>query len=302
MSDIHGVVPAVITAYNDDLELDLENTGSVIDSLLNAGVHGIFVAGSTGEYTLLSIEERKRLIGYVAGRFSNRVPVLAGTGDSSTRVAVELSECAENYGASAVVVSLPHYPRPTETELCEHYRTISRNVGLPVFIYNWPEATGMDVRPEIVVQLAKEGVVQGIKDTHTDIRHTVEILRQVDESFTVMTGYEANFLPALCVGMAGTVCTAANVIAEELVRIYDLFRNGDLGGARELQFKLLPVIDLLLSHPAAVKEALTTLGFSPGPARPPILSIPPSTRKAMREALKALGRTTRPSSSAERLG
>ena len=294
MRSVHGVIPAVITAFDEDLELDLASTGAVIDGLLAAGVHGVFVAGSTGEYTLLSINERRQLIDYVAREFSHRVPVLAGTGDNSTRTAIELSEYAEESGVAAVVVSLPHYPRPTKDELCEHYREISRHVTLPVFIYNWPEATGLDINPEVVARLAEEGVVQGIKDTHTDIQHTAEIIRRTGDRFTVLTGFEANLLATLCLGAAGTICTTANVIAEELVRIYDLFQEGDLCRARDLQLRLRPVTELLLSHPAAVKEVLKAEGFSPGATRPPILALPASTKVPLIDELRVLGRSLCP--------
>jgi len=230
MSKFKGVVPPVITAFDADGSLNLDKTKAFIRHLVNKGVHGIFVAGSTGEYTLLSLQERKELFAAGVEAVDGKVPLLAGTGHNSTRIAVELSQSAERAEADAVVVSLPHYPRPTEDGLYEHYKRIAEAVSIPVFVYNWPDAMGYSISPDLVARLGNEGLISGIKDSHQNLDHPAEIFRLTEgkESPCSPDG-RSKLLPALSLGLHGIIATAANAIAAEVVAIYDLYQTGESG-------------------------------------------------------------------------
>lgn len=290
MNKFVGVVPPVVTAFNADGTLNLEKTKRFIRHLIDKGVHGIFVAGSTGEYTLLSLKERKELFAAGVEAVDGKVPLLAGTGHNSTRLAIELSQHAEKAGADAVVVSLPHYPKPTEEGLYEHYRRIAEAVSIPAFVYNWPDAMGYSISPELVARLAEEGHIAGIKDSHANLDHAAEIFRLTRGKITVFAGWASKLLPALTLGLHGIIATAANAIAEEVVAIYDLYQAGNLKKAREMHYKIQPFINAMELHPDGIKEAVRLLGHDVGPSRLPIEAAPSEVTATLRESLRALGK------------
>ena len=291
MGKYYGVIPPVVTAFNADGTLNLEKTTGFIRHLIDKGVHGIFVAGSTGEYTLLSLEERKALFERSVEAVDGKVPLLAGSGHNSTRLAIDLSQHAEKAGVDAVVVSLPHYPRPTEEGLYEHYRQIADAVSIPVLVYNWPDAMGYSISPELVARLGNEGHIAGIKDSHQNLDHPAEILRLTGGKITVFAGWASKLLPALTLGLHGIIATAANAIPEDVVAIYDLFQQGDLARARERHYQILPFINAMELHPDAIKQAVRLLGHDVGPSRQPIEAAPSEVTTALRESLRILGKT-----------
>lgn len=290
MSKLEGVIPPVVTAFDVDRSLNLDKTKAFIRHLIDKGVHGIFVAGSTGEYTLLSVQERKDLFAAGVEAVDGKVPLLAGTGHNSTRIAIELSQSAEKAGADAVVVSLPHYPRPTEDGLYEHYKQIAKAVSIPVFVYNWPDAMGYSISPELVAQLGNEGLIAGIKDSHQNLDHPAEIFRLTRGQITVFAGWASKLLPALSLGLDGIIATAANAIPEEVVAIYDLFQTGDLNKAREMHYRILPFINAMELHPDGIKQAVRLLGHDVGPSRLPVEEAPTAVTAALNESLRGLGK------------
>jgi len=285
-----GVVPPVVTAFNADRTINLEKTKAFIRNLIDKGVHGIFVAGSTGEYTLLSEQERKDLFVAGAEAVEGKVPLLAGVGHNSTRIAVEFSQYAEEVGVDGVVVSLPHYPKPTEEGLYKHYEQIAEAVSIPVLVYNWPEAMGFSISPELVARLANDGVIAGIKDSHQNLDHPMEILRLTQGEITVFAGWASKLLPALTLGLHGIIATSANAIAEEVVAIYDLYQAGDLEKAREMHYKIQPFINAMEEHPDGIKQAVRLLGCDVGPSRFPIEETPDKVKETLRERLRDLGK------------
>lgn len=290
MSKFTGVFPPVVTAFNADRSLNLEKTKAFIRHLIATGVHGIFVAGSTGEYTLLSLQERKDLLSAGVEAVDGRVPLLAGTGHNSTRIAIELSQHAEDTGADGVVVSLPHYPRPTEEGLYEHYKQIGQAVSIPVFVYNWPDAMGYSISPELVARLAEDGLIAGIKDSHSNLDHAAEIFRLTQGKITVFAGWACKLLPALTLGLHGVIATSANAIPEEVVAIYNLFHAGDLERAQKMHYKILPFIHAMEAHPDGIKQAVRLLGHDVGPSRLPIVEAPEAVTAALKESLRELGK------------
>ncbi len=292
MSKFFGVVPPVVTAFDGNSNLNLDETKAFIRHLIDKGVHGIFVAGSTGEYTLLSLQERKELFAAGVEAVDGKVPLLAGTGHNSTRIAIESSQSAEKAGADAVVVSLPHYPRPTEDGLYEHYKQIAKAVSIPVFVYNWPDAMGYSISPELVARLGNEGLIAGIKDSHQNLDHPAEIFRLTEGKITVFAGWASKLLPALSLGLHGIIATAANAIPEEVVAIYDFYQAGDLEKARETHYKIQPFINAMELHPDAIKQAVRLLGHEVGPSRLPVEEAPTAVTAALKESLQKMGKLT----------
>jgi len=285
-----GIVPPVITVFDSDGEINEEKTKRFIQHLIDEGVHGIFVAGSTGEYSLMSMEQRRQIIDIGVEACKGKVPLFAGTGHNSTKIAIELSKYAQEAGADGVLVSLPHYPKPTQEAIYQHYKAVAEAVDIPLFVYNWPGQYGIDIEPETVAHLAKDGYIQGIKDSHIDIDHTAEIVRLIDGKITVWQGFETKILPALCLGADGSVCTIGNIIPKEVVEIYNLFQEGKIREAAKIQLSIFGLVNVLSSRHdmQPLKEGIKMLGYDVGGALMPTAEVSLEMKEKIREELKKL--------------
>ena len=287
-----GIIPPVVTVFDSQGEIDAERSKKFIQHLIDEGVHGIFVAGSTGESSLMNMNQRKQIIDIGVEAARGKVPLFAGTGHNATRITVELSKYAQDAGADGVIVSLPHYPKPTQEALYHHYKTVAEEVNIPVFVYNWPGQYGLDIEPETVASLAKDGYIQGIKDTHDDIDHTAEIIRLTEGKITVWVGFESRILPALCLGANGSVCTIGNIIAREVVQIYDLFQQGKIEEAAKKQLSIFGLANVLFERHdmQPLKEGIKMLGYDVGDALMPTSKVSPEIKEKIREELRKLGK------------
>lgn len=296
MAQFEGIIPPVITVFDSDDNIDYERTQQFIDYLINGGVHGIFVAGSTGEYTLMSEVGRKKLIKEVVSVTNGRVPLLAGTGANDTRTAIEYSQFAEEVGADAATVALPHYPKPSQEGLFQHYQEISKHITIPLLVYNWPnQHAGLNIEPEIVRRLADEGLIAGIKDSSDlswGIEHLAEVKRLTGDRISVLTGFANQLLPALALGADGSVCTVGNIVPEMVVAIYENYIQGNYQEARKIQMEILPIIDSLKVDPAAVKTALKLLGHDVGSSPSPIINPPKEAEREIENVLISAGLLT----------
>lgn len=287
-----GIMPPAITIFDKEGEIDREKTKKFIQHLINEGVHGIFIAGSTGEAPLMNLDQRKEIIDIGVEAAAGKVPLFAGTGHNSTRIAVELSKYAENAGADVVVVFLPHYPKPTQEGFYEHYKAIGEAVNIPVFVYNCWEQYGVEIAPETVARLAEEGYVQGIKDSMHDLDHISRVLWLTGGKITVFTGLETKVLPALALGADGSICTIGNLIPREMVEIYNLFRAGKIEEAGRKQLSIMGLFNILVSsvEMQVVKDGLKILGHDVGDCLMPVDKIPADIKEKLKVELKKMGK------------
>jgi 4-hydroxy-tetrahydrodipicolinate synthase len=292
-----GLMPAMVTPFDERGELDLEATQAVVERFIGAGVGGISPLGSTGEATHLTSEERKRFAEEVVRIVGGRVPLVVGVGTSGTRETVELARHAEGAGADAALVVSPSYWKVGEEALFRHFATVAGSVDIPIFIYNLPMLTGVDLSPSLVARLANECAnVVGIKDTVTVYAHTVGVLQEVKAErpdFTVFSGWEDLILPALLAGADGSICAFANVAPELFVDLVRSAKNGDLDRAAELHRRVLRLVTLgAHSDPAigAIKLAMNILGVPISPAvRGPALPAGEGAREGVEAVLKEVG-------------
>lgn len=289
----HGIICPVVTPFHADESLDLPRLRSHIDRLLAAGVTGVFVLGTTGEFYALSEAEKEAVILEAVGHVAGRVPVYAGTGAESTGEVVRLTRLAERHGASGVSVVAPYFIKPTQAELVEHFRRVADATALPVVLYNNPGTCGgLAIEPAAVEALAAASNVVGLKDSSGDLQYTLEVIRRTDPAtFAVLQGRDTLILAALHCGAGGAIPAVANVIPEICVGVFDAFGRGDLPAARQFQERLAPVrlaLSLGTSN-GAVKEALAFLGQSCGPNRRPVGPLPVEKRAELERVLAAAG-------------
>ena len=246
-----GLMPAMVTPFDDRGGVDLGATEAVVERFIEAGVDGISPLGSTGEFSHLTGDERKRFAKEVVRIVGGRVPLVVGVGAAGTKEMVELARHAEGAGADAVLVVSPFYWKVGEEALFRHFAAVAESVNIPILVYNLPMLTGIDLSPSLIARIAAECPnVVGLKDTVTEYFHTVGVLREVKRArsdFSVLSGWEDLILPSLLAGADGSICAFANVAPEQFVELVRSAQSGDLERSAELHRRVLTLVTSPLS-------------------------------------------------------
>lgn len=288
---LEGVIVPMVTPFKADEELDEVALRRFTRWLIDNGVHGLFPNSSMGEFSKLSIEERKKVIDVVVDEADGKVPVLPGTGDVSTKLAMEMTKYAKDAGADAAVVVEPYYFKPSEEALFNHYETINEKVGIPLIVYDIPSATGYHIRPELVTRLADLENVVAFKDSSGDM---VKFLREIllaGDKIAILQGFEHLFVPSLLMGAPGGILGIANACPRFIVDIYETFKKGEIKEAAEMQKRLIETLEVFgkYDYILAVKQAVGLQGISLGGVRKPSLPSEEGQEEEVRESLVKLG-------------
>lgn len=280
-SKFHGVVPAMATPFTADHRLDETRVGELIESYIRAGVHGISVAGSQGEFFALDTAEHIRLLELSMRAIDGRVPLYAGTGGATTRDAIALTQAAEAMGADLALVITPYFVQPSQDELMAHYTAVAKATKLPVMLYNNPPRTSVNVLPATLARCmrAADNIV-GMKDSGGDLTQSIEYLLTAPRPALLFSGRDTIALSMMFHGAQGTISPAANVFPELMVRMYDALRAGKHDEALRLSNVFAPLRAAWAwgSFPVVIKEAMALAGRSAGPTRPPIAALPEKVR------------------------
>jgi 4-hydroxy-tetrahydrodipicolinate synthase len=295
-----GLMPAMVTPFDERGEVDLEATEAVVERFVEARVDGISPLGSTGESTHLTADERRRFTEEVVRIVAGRVPLVVGVGSAGTREAVDFARHAQSAGADAVLVVSPFYWTVGKEALFRHFAAVAEAVDIPVFIYNLPLLINTDLSASLVARIAAEYPnVAGIKDTTAQYTHTVEVLQEVKPvrpDFSVLAGFEPLILPSMLAGADGSICAFANVAPELFVDLVKAAREDDLQRAAELHRRALFLLTLgAASDPpiSAVKLAMKMLGVPISPTvRGPALTIPEEAHEKVEGVLREAGLLT----------
>jgi 4-hydroxy-tetrahydrodipicolinate synthase len=290
---LRGIIPPVVTPMTADQELDLPGLRTHIDHMLAAGVHGVFVLGTTGEFYALDESEKQRVLAEARAHVGGRSPVYAGTGAETTREVIRLTKMAQKEGAAGVSVITPYFIKPNQNELFDHFRRVAESTSLPVVLYNNPATCGgLSIEPETVAKLAELPNVIGIKDSSGDLQNTIEIIRQTPrDRFSVLNGRDTLILAALQAGAQGAIPASCNIAPELCVGIFSSFEKGDIEGAKGFQSRLhgVRMAMSLGTGNSAVKEAMALLGRSAGPMRAPVLPFAEAQKAKLRAILEKAG-------------
>jgi 4-hydroxy-tetrahydrodipicolinate synthase len=291
--EIEGIIPAVVTPFDENENVDEEGFRKIINYLIDSGVHGIFPVGSQGEFFTLTNEEKRRLIDIAVEEARGRVFVMPNTGAITTRESIELSRYAEKAGADCVSVITPFFISPSQEELYGHFKDICQSVKIPVLCYNNPGRTGgVALSPVTLARLAEElPNFAGIKDSSGDLTQVAEMIRLCPPRFKVIMGRDTLIYGALLYGAAGAIAATANVAPKLIVGIYEAFKEGDLEKAKGYQRDLAPlrIAFGLGTFPVVVKEALNIMGLPGGRCRKPIEPLSDDKRAQLRDILVKMG-------------
>ncbi|GAA4798860.1 dihydrodipicolinate synthase family protein [Streptomyces ziwulingensis] len=259
-----GVIPPVLTPLTPTGEVDADSMRRLTDHLIGAGVHGLFLLGSSGEAAHLTDAQRLTALETAVDTAAGRVPVLAGVIDTSTPRVLARAADAARAGADALVATAPFYARTHPVEVADHFRRLRTGAGLPLFAYDIPVAVHTKLPRGLVLDLAADGTLAGLKDSSGDegsLRRLLLALRRTTSGFSVLTGSELTVDGALLAGADGVVPGLGNVDAAGFVRLYEAARAGDWPAARAEQDRLAALFSLTeAGDPARMGAGSSALG------------------------------------------
>jgi 4-hydroxy-tetrahydrodipicolinate synthase len=269
-----GSITALATPFSASGELDLDAWLRLLEEQLACGTQAVVVAGSTGEAAALLDVEYSALLRSAVQHIAGRIPVLAGTGQSSTAKTIEATRRAKALGADAALVVTPPYVRPTQAGLLAHYRAVADDGALPIVLYNVPGRTGCDMLPETVAELASHPRIVAIKEARGDDERIEALLPLRRDDFALLSGDDPTACRAMLAGFDGVVSVASNVLPAAFRRMCDLARAGDAAKAQALDARMQPIFDFIGAepNPIPVKALLTHRGIGHG-LRLPLLPL-----------------------------
>ena len=293
---LSGVLIALASPLKRDGGVDEPGLARLVEHVLAGGAHGLLPLGSTGETASLDEKARRTVLAAVVRAANGRVPVICGVAQSHLDAARVEVEAAGRLGADAALVAPPFYYPTDQVGVLDFYRQLADGAPLPLMLYNIPQFTKVVAEPATVASLAREGAIQGIKDSSRDFEYFEGICIATRDiaGFRIFTGSDTMLLASLAMGGSGTICGAGNVVPDWVVRIYDEFQRGDLDAARNAQDRLYALVSGVREgvFPLAIKAALHMLGICEPWSAPPVRRLDERLEARLRERLAGLGLLT----------
>ena len=297
LSDIvHGIVVPLITPLQDQRRLDRSSLERVVEHVIDGGVSGIFILGTTGEGPSLGYQLRRELVDAVCGQAAGRVSVLVGVTDVVYEQTLLMSRIAEEAGASAVVVAPPFYFRISQAELLSYVERFASDSPLPAFLYNIPSLTKTEFEVQTVRRAAAVAGVVGLKDSSGDLAYLRTVIESVPDDFPVMMGPEEMLVDAMRAGATGGVCGGANLNPKLFVDLYTAIASGDADHAERLQARVREISDALYtvgdsgaSYLRGLKWAMAKAGLCSDSCAVPLAPFTREEERVLDARLEKLG-------------
>ena len=291
--NLAGIYPPISTPFTEQGEIAFDHLSTNLSRWNELPLDGYVVGGSNGEFVSQSFEERVAVVKAVREEMSSNHLLIAGAGMHSTRETVELAQAMAAVGADAVLIVTPSYYKYKMDlrALRGHYREVAEASSVPVLLYNVPANTGVDMAAGTILELAQHPNIVGIKDSSGDLAKMGSVVHAAPEGFQVLAGSGSFFLPALAIGAVGLIAALVNIAAGDLARIHALYKDGQIGDARNLQLNLIEANNAVTSRfgVAGLKAALDLLGFYGGPVRSPLQPLMVEEREELRSILERAG-------------
>jgi len=285
----HGAIVATVTPFRNG-KVDAAALRRLVEFQIRSGTDGIVPCGTTGESATLSYEEHERVIDLVVEAVDGRIPVIAGTGSNNTKEAVVLTRYARKAGADAALVITPYYNKPTQKGLIAHFTAVAESADIPIVLYNVPGRTGVNMTAETVARLAEVKGIVGVKEASGNLAQICDILRMTPKTFCVLSGDDGLYFPLLALGAKGIISVVSNVAPAEMAELYDAFCLGEVAKARDLHFRLWPLMQALFieTNPIPAKTALAMMGKVREEFRLPLCAMSDANRKVLAKVLSDL--------------
>jgi 4-hydroxy-tetrahydrodipicolinate synthase len=290
MNMFAGTGTALITPFAKDGTIDEDALRRLVNFQEENGVDVLIPCGSTGESAMLSHEEHIHVVEIVRDE-AKRAKILAGAGSNCTSEAVMLSKSAEDLGVDGILSISPYYVKPTQEGLYQHYKAIQDAIDIPVIVYNVPGRTSTNVNVDTILRLAELPGITGVKEASGNFSQIMNILANKPDDFEVLSGDDGLTLGLLCLGADGVISVASNCCPGLLSNMVSSARKGDVGTAREIHERLLPLFSALFceSNPIPIKYAMGRMGFGNGKPRLPLTELSDKGKSILDPVLESLG-------------
>jgi 4-hydroxy-tetrahydrodipicolinate synthase len=288
-----GIYTPAVTPFRPDGQIDRTDFAAVLESLIEAKVHGIVIGGSTGEYYAQSAQERIDLAAFAKDVVGTRLALIVGTGATRTEDSVEYAKAAKEIGADAILVSSPPYALPTEKENAVHALTIDRAANLPIMLYNYPARMGVVMREEYFARVGKSRNVVAIKESSGEMGN-VHLLARKFPHIALSCGWDDQALEFFAWGAKSWVCAGSNFLPREHVALYEacvLERNFDKG--RAIMAAMLPLMDFLEcgKFVQSIKHGCELIGLKTGSVRAPLRPLNSEEKRILQTVVANVKRT-----------
>ena len=286
-----GIYTPVVTPYHDDFTLNRDAQATTIDHLINAGVHGLIIAGTTGEYYAQSMDERIEMMGMAKEMIAGRLPMIVGTGAIRTEDSITVAQAAKNIGADAILIATPPYAYPTSREIALHALAIDREANLPVMLYNYPGRMSVSMDEETLKRLGRNQNFMAIKESSGD-PNRLHMLARDYPHIGLSCGMDDQALEFFAWGARSWVCAGSNFAPEAHIALYQTCAvEGDFKKGRTIMSAMLPLMRVLEQggkFVQCIKYGLTLRGINAGPPRKPLQPLNKDDKRELAEVIHTM--------------
>ena len=291
MNKFHGTGVALVTPFQADGQVDYDALGKLINYLIDGGINYVVSLGTTGESATLNHEERKQVWAITANAVNGRIGLVAGIGGNSTLEVAEQFKQFDITGYDAILSASPHYNKPTQEGIYQHYKVLSQSSPLPIILYNVPSRTGSNINANTIVRLAHDFKnIIGIKEAGGNFDQINQIMRDKPESFLVISGDDPVTLPMIALGAVGVISVVGNALPKKTSDMVRLCLAGDFKAAQKAHSQLIDFTRLMFveGSPAGVKTSLKYLGICSDTLRLPLVQVSENTAAIIIQETKKL--------------
>ncbi|MCS6862188.1 MAG: 4-hydroxy-tetrahydrodipicolinate synthase [Abditibacteriales bacterium] len=288
-----SLVTAMVTPFDKELKVDYKRAEELAHRLLDNGTDSLVVCGTTGESPTLTHAEKLEMFRVVKRAVGNRAKVIAGTGNYNTAESIALTQEAEAIGVDGILLVTPYYNKPSQEGLYQHFKAVADSTALPCLLYNIPGRTSREIEPKTICRLAEVKNIVGVKSSLDAFQKVAQVRAGTPEEFMIYSGDDWATLIVLLLGGCGVVSVASHLVGNDIKRMMQLFFEGNVAAARQVNFQLMPLFDALFPptspNPCPVKAALRLIGFDCGSVRLPLVEVGEAELTALRKALQRAG-------------
>ncbi len=292
MVDFGGLIPAMVTPFDENLELDIPRAKELVCRLIDGGCDSIIVNGTTGESPTVFYPQKIELFKACVSAAAGRVPIIANVGDNCTADTVSFLKEVEALGIDGFMCVVPYYNKPPQEGLYAHFKAIAESTELPIILYNIPGRCVINMTAETTLALANDfDNIVAVKEASGKMDQIQQIIDAAPEGFKVYSGDDSATLEIMRMGGRGVISTIANVAPARMKEVVELCEQQKWDAAWAANEKLLPLMNGLFetSNPILVKEALALTGFSVGGVRLPLVDATPAQSEKLAGIMKECG-------------
>lgn len=289
--NLKGMGVALITPFKNDESVDYETLAKLVDYQIQNGTDYLVVLGTTAETPTLTEEEKNKITGLVIDKVHGKIPIVLGMGGNCTRTIVQTLKSRDFEGIDAILSVVPYYNKPSQEGIYQHYKAISEATELPVILYNVPGRTGVNMKAETTLRIARDFKnVIAVKEASGNFSQIDDIIKNKPANFNVISGDDGIAYPLVTLGAIGVISVIGNAFPKEFSRMIRLALAGDYDNARTIHHRFTELFSLLFidGNPAGVKSMLNAMGYIENKLRLPLVPTRITTFEQIRDVLRQL--------------